>query len=388
MNRRLLPFALGLLVGLPSASVSQDVPTTSPEPGAVFAEPFSRISGLREMPDGRLLIADRTEQLVAMLDFAHGTVEQMGREGEGPGEYQNPVGLFPLPGDATLLADMGNMRMTVIAPTGELGPSYPIMRPGGDQGFLIVRPEDTDAQGRVYFSNAGVIAMRSGGPPVAQADSAPILRMLPDEEAYDTVGMVALPRRRNQSSPIRIQGGGSIQVAGAMPQPYAPRDDWAVAPNGDVVVVRADPYRVDRYGTDGRLRSGPELRYEPVRITRAVKEAWAEQMSQTMASFRMSGGEGQTMRLQAPDIDDVEFPDFMPPFVNDALFVAPDGEVWVATATPPDQPRSYDVFDSGGRLVRRVRLPAGRELVAIGTRDFYAVAIDHDDLQWLERYER
>ncbi len=79
----------------------------------------------------------------------------------------------------------------------------------------------------------------------------------------------------------------------------------------------------------------------------------------------------------------------MPPFLSGASRVTPEGELWVERAQPAKETRpTYDVFDSGGQLIRQVVLPASRRLIGFGTGVLYAVRVDDDDLEWLERYRR
>ena len=73
------------------------------EANKTFPEPFSRIVGIRELSDGRVIIADRLEQHVSYLDFDTGSITQISREGEGPGEYRQPLGLLPYRDNGTLL---------------------------------------------------------------------------------------------------------------------------------------------------------------------------------------------------------------------------------------------------------------------------------------------
>ena len=51
-------------------------------------------------------------------------------------------------------------------------------------------------------------------------------------------------------------------------------------------------------------------------------------------------------------------------------------------------PTTFDVFDAAGNLVRRVVLPAGRRLVAVGATVLYLAAQAEDGLETLERYRR
>jgi hypothetical protein len=372
------------LVSTAAVSLAAQVQTVDITPQATFGEPFSSLVGVRALADGRLLIADRIERHVSYLDFDAGTVQQIGREGGGPGEYSSPIGLFALPNGETLLADIGNTRITTISANGSIGTSIPMIRQESD--MMFIRPQGTDDRGRIYFSTSGV---RMAGPDAhaAPADSAPILRLDPATDRFDTVGMVAVPRgRRSGTAPMRLQGGMSVRVAGSMPGPYAAQDEWSVHGDGTVVVARANGYRLDRYTPDGRHHTGAETPYAPVRVTRAVKEAWADAQTQNVVAFRTDGGNGQSMRMSRPNVDEVEFPEYLPAVARDGVMVTTTGDVWVRRSVEPNRRPSYDVFDGSGRLMRRVELGPRRRVVGFGNGVMYAVATDEGDLQWLERY--
>ncbi len=101
-----------------------------------------------------------------------------------------------------------------------------------------------------------------------------------------------------------------------------------------------------------------------------------------------SGG-GRTLETPRPNLAEIDFPDVKPPFRSTGTSVTPDGEVWVRRHQGHDAERPlYDVFDAGGELIKQVRLPAGRSIVGFGRGVVYAVSVDEDDLQWLERYTR
>ena len=72
------------------------------EPEAVYTEPFSVVSTVREFDDGRVLVADALGQVVVRLDLDAGTADTIGKVGEGPDEYRQPDAVWPLPGGRTL----------------------------------------------------------------------------------------------------------------------------------------------------------------------------------------------------------------------------------------------------------------------------------------------
>ncbi|MCZ6915629.1 MAG: hypothetical protein O7I93_02530 [Gemmatimonadetes bacterium] len=388
---RLLPSAFATLALLASTASGQVRQQTLTEPDATFPDPFTSIVGLRELSDGQLLLADRTERHVSFIDFASGRIDQVGRQGGGPGEYEMPTGLFAWPDDGALLVDLANTRVTRITAGGRLDKSWPILSSTG----VFLNPSATDGEGRVYYSSAGSFRAGPGAPP--PSDSMPVVRWDPATDVHDTVAMLYSQPRITTSGgggggfTVRTGAGGAMRLSGLRRQPFRAVDAWGVSLGGDVAVVRATDYRVDWYrGTN--VTSGPSIDYEPIRINQAEQEAWADgQAGQTMTMMVLggSGGGGRTMQTPRPDLDEVDFPDVKPPFQSTGTRVTPDGEVWVRRHQRHDAERPlYDVFDAGGELIKQVRLPAGRTIVGFGRGVVYAVSVDEDDLQWLERYAR
>jgi hypothetical protein len=345
------------------------------EPDAAFPEPFSAILGIRELSTGQVLISDRVEMMIAQLDFQSGTYEQLGRQGAGPGEFQMPGALYALPGDSTLMADFMNRRFNVILPDGRLSnETIPLRHPAG---YPII-PRGVDDAGRIYFDLAGM--MMPGLAESAAQGVAPLLRWDRAGEAVDTLGYVHFP-------PMEPAGPGEarINIGGGA---YQPQDDWAVTPGGMVCVVRHEDYHVEWIAGDGETASGPAAEYRPVKITTADKEAWADAMTSRGVMIEVENGRRRTRRPPRPDIDNMEWPEYMPPTVAGTARMAPDGRLWVERSAPSDaDERTYDVFDARGNLVQRVSLPRDRRVSAFGDGVVYVIRSDEDDLQWLERYE-
>jgi hypothetical protein len=349
------------------------------EPDAALTEPFSVVSGLVELSDGRLLVSDRIELAVRQVDFTTGAIEQIGHAGQGPGEYQMPGQLFKLASDSSLLVDFGNMRLAVVAPDGTLSRTQPLMRPDG----LLVFPRGVDTSGRLYLEMSNFQL----GPGQEVPDSFAIARYEAATGAVDTVGFVPRP----QMGQVRSGNGGGMSFSGLAP--YQAGDAWGVAADGRVAVARVAPYRVEWLTVGGQAVAGPTVEYEPVKVTRADKDAWADEISGGTAIAVARGGPGgggggRAMNLPRPDIDEVEFPEYKPAFPRNAVTVSPEGEAWVRRYVAHGQPEAFDVFDGAGRRIKQVVLPEGRELVGLGRGTLYAVRVDENDLQWLERYGR
>jgi hypothetical protein len=386
MIRCALPVRAALValavVCLPATGTAQDIPVVRlARPSATFAEPLSSIRGLRELSAGRVVVTDMIETAIRILDFRSGTSHEVGRQGSGPGEYGMPGELFAAAGDTTLMMDMGNRRLKVITPQGRMLDDGISVREAG--GPIPVFPRGSDARGNMYYDLSGIVA--PGMQDIATKGQAPLIRWNLATKRADTVTMVNFPAMSPQQA---AAGPGRVRVTMGGTTPYQPRDAWAVSADGRVAVVRYNPYRVEWYTPGGsQAVSGPPVEYRPVRIGKAEKEAWADRMTQGIMVM-MQEGRRRTMQPPRPNIDEQEWPEFMPPFTGSARITG-EGEVWIERSRPASAKRElYDVFDSQGRLVRQIEMAEGRRLIGFGKGVLYAVRTDEDDLQWLERYAR
>jgi hypothetical protein len=112
-----------------------------------FSEGFTSIGSVRELPDGRVIVADRRDRTLQRLDLATGEAVAIGRTGAGPREWGVPGRLTPMRGDTTLMEDFINARFFIINPDGLPGATFrvPESSAAGFPASLI----GVDAQGRL-----------------------------------------------------------------------------------------------------------------------------------------------------------------------------------------------------------------------------------------------
>jgi hypothetical protein len=378
------PVAIAMLSLLAAPPTALDLAAQQPialgEPTAVAAEPRGAVSGLRELPGGGLLVADGVEGRLYRLSPDLAAVETVGREGQGPKEYRQPDRLFALPGDSTLMLDLGNGRLALLAPDGSIARTEPIARDDGDGGLVLVLPRATDARGGIWFE----VREGPGGRPV---DSIEVRRLDPATGAAETVARLAPPPVKRSTG-----GGPGAMQERIMPVPFGAADGWAVGPAG-LVVVRADPYRVERVTPDGSRATGPVVDWTPVPVRRADRTEWldalggglmvmvTEENGVARANFRRGGG-----RPPGLDEDAFEWPDGKPAFFPDGVSVDPAGRAWVRRHVAAGRPSVFDLFGPDGRRTGQVVLPAGRSLAGFGRDAVYLVRTDELEFAWLERY--
>ena len=394
--------AHGAAVAAAAASIATAISTQEPplrtlaRPDVEYAEPFSCVSGFRELSDGRVVVADVKEKTVQLIDMRAGTAKKIGQQGQGPGEWSTPTVLFALPGDTTILLDPQNQRFLTILPNGSVGKTFSVdLGGGGGRGFgamTATRPRAVDRMGRLYYQGSAIV-FNADGPPTSM-DSAPVLRYDRRTSKVDTLFWLQLPRSSVQSS--GTANNSSIRITG--PNPLAPQRMWAVAPDGRIAIVHAEPYQVEWVNGSSRTR-GPVTQYP----RRAVSEADKEPMQSPDCSVTVSFGDGgggaggavranvstrvstSTGRTAAPRDD---WPATMPPFAQrfgDAR-VAPSGEVWVPRSHGINDAPTFDIFDATGKLTGRIALPKGARLLGFGAGTVYAYRMDEDDLVYLQCY--
>jgi hypothetical protein len=384
MNMRITVLSAAVMLIVTTGSPAQNVPERRlTTPDTKFSHEFSAINGLRELPDGRVLVADGIDEVVLRVDLKTGRADTLGRVGQGPGEYRNPDALYALPNGGTLLVDLGNGRLNFLAADGKYVESTPIAQ-GNGANLSIVIPRAVDTQGRIYYQPA------IGGPRGGVPDSAAVVRWDRARARYDTVARVKLPAVTTRSS-----GDANNQRMMQRPRPYPAQDAWNAAPDGRVAIARASEYRVDWVGPAGVTR-GRAVLFTPVPIRDADKREWVADRASGL-NVRVENNNGQMSMAfsrggrdnEAEDeIAATEWPATKPAFGGGGVWVTPEGEAWVERSVSAGSPRVMDVFTAGGILKERIVLPAGRRIAGFGRGVVYLRAANESDLQLLERYRR
>ncbi|MBL0169211.1 MAG: hypothetical protein IPP90_00595 [Gemmatimonadaceae bacterium] len=390
-----------LFIAIPSLQ-GQGTTRTLSKPEAEYAEPFSAIVAVRELRDGRVLVADTKDKTVQLVDLKAGKATKVGREGSGPGEYGLPMQLVGVPGDSSIIFDPLNSRYLTILPNGKPGSTFRLEDgapppkpsagdgPGGGRGVVTINaPRASDAQGRLYFEGSPLTFGPDG--PVA-SDSAPVMRYDRKTWRYDTVTFVQLPK--NSASVQSSNSGGSrnVQVRIGARTPFPARDAWTVLPNGSVVVVRVKDYHVEVIAPTRQVVRGPAVVFTPVKVGEAEKQEFRDSQKGSAAlgiTRSVENGKVTTGAAPAPPAEEPkEWPTTKPAFTQNGVFVTPAGEIWVlrSRAAKDETPR-YDVFSAVGKQTGQVVLPRKTRLIGFGVAGaIYTVRSDEDDLQYLQRF--
>ena len=369
------------VVGAGEDGGSSDVVRTAlGEPVALFGDGLGSLRGVRELPDGRVLIGDGFGEALIVWTPGAGA-DTLTNVGGGPQEYELPDGLFPLPDGGTLLVDLGNVRLTRIGADLGFGESWPVAQGGLGPEMTMMLPGGTDRAGRIYYE------ARLGGM-MAASDSAAIMRFDPATGETEEAGRIRLPEQERTES-----GDANNQNVSIRPVPYSAEDAWGVAWDGRVAIARAEDYRLEWIGPDGSAMTGGPVAYEPVDIRGADRQAWLDALGGGLrVEVTADGGAPRMSMSRAPagesDANPADFnwPPVKPAFAPDGVFTDTEGRAWVQRYVPAGAPPLFDVFDARGVRVAQVALPEDRSLAAIGESGVYLSRSDEFDFAWLEKY--
>ena len=401
-----LPAAVLAIATIGSAGCAPDdaaptgaVPRYALDKPEVVSGEFGAVNGFVERADGTLLVADGTSRELVLLDLDLGTRTVVGGRGEGPGEYQAPTRIWHLPGDSTLLLDMGNNRLTVLTPDLSFGATRPMFEVDPEGGILLLNPQVIDGAGRMYTTTG--FSMNLGNPGAGDgsgSDSLPVLRATLDDLTGDTVARLA-PRSTAQVEMRSNQGNRMFTMQRV---PYSPSDSWGVAPDGSVVVARAADYHLEWISADGSVRSGTPVAWVEVPVGQAEKEAWVEGQSgssvQTATLMRVGGGGVSTspgigsagsrsiaFGGGSDDVDDYDWPETLPPFTG-RILIDSEGRAWLRRYQPIAAPSLHDIFTPDAEHAATVEMTEGRTVIGFGDGVVYATFKDEVDLVYIERY--
>jgi hypothetical protein len=361
----------GTIASVASAQVPQERLSAF---GGVISRPFERITAIHELRDSRVVVVDANAQAVYLADFEKNTANQIGRNGSGPGEYLFPMRLFNLGGDSVGIEDGGNLRILVLTGKGKFGGVLNSAgghatrsRPAGET------PRASDRHGRLYANGYSMMAPLEAQP----ADSAPIERWSLGAATRDTVAWFPLPPRSKREV-LPGEGWRAFETSA----------QWAVAPDGSIAIVRPGPYYAEVIAPNGTRSRGPVNSYTMIRVSPAQKEAWIEEQSRPRPVLIESPGKPMpTAGLRATKpVEPIQWPRYLPPFLDHALQFAPDGTLWIARTTAGSM-ATFDLADSTGTVRKQVVVTTQRtRLAGFGADHVYVIYTHSDQQEFLARY--
>lgn len=267
---------------------------------------FARISEVWATDD-EVYVADGRLPAVRVFDHQGTFLREIGRPGQGPGEFESPQGVATFPDGRVVVYD--GVKLLVYESDGTF-----IEQWGGDSGgnFRFSGPDMT------AVGEDGAIYVRT---PILPEDGMAFGRLrwgmtpwLPDGTQGE---MRDVPQLEYERPSVSVSVGGGRAM---MPVPFSPSLAWTMLPDGRFVVGVADEYSFEVREHDGTVTE-VRRQVEPVPVN--PDEVTLEQREVRIV-----------INNQRPEIDwgDAEIPAFKPAFDN--LVATRDGRILVLRSGP------------------------------------------------------
>lgn len=360
---------LGGLCGILPAAVHSQQPVRVREVSPTeqtSAESFGPNASVRALSDGRLVLHDGDRRRIVLLNdqlrIVTVVVDSATMSGAGLGDALPSYRLLPFKADTTGFMDIASQKLLFIDPAGRVARS--VAPPNaGDQFLLAGRSwmgiPSMDRIGRiVYRGNA--IRRSSPSTPSGWEDSVPLVRWDLALARVDTIGQLrydVAARRVQTGSPV-----GTTPRTLLNPLPFA--DAWTILSDGTIAILRSEDHRIDWISAGDTRRATTSVANPYPPLTLAQKQQHIDTL-RTGNAARIARGSGGA---SIPDLEYAaasEIPDRFPAFHPRDVLADADGFIWVAR--PGDRTgRVYDLINRDGRVVERVRIPAGQVVVGLG----------------------
>jgi hypothetical protein len=273
--------------------------------------------------DGTVYLLDAQLNVVYVFSPDGEFLREIGREGEGPGEFRRPVDLFLTPdGNVAVLQRMPG-KIVVLTPDGE---------PVGDHP--LPRPED------------GGMQMLSGGELAGDHVVLSVMQFARKESGFDIMAsliavdsegkQIAEYRNERESNDFANMVMDEKKMQGALV--------WQAARDGRVYVSdNFDAYTVQVWRPDGTLDKVIEREYQPRKRSKEEMERNAPRV------MIRSGNRTQRPEVVASETDrDIQ-----------QIFCRDNGAVWVMSSkggfdAPDDIIGTFDIYDAQGRFTNQI----------------------------------
>lgn len=374
--------------------------------GSLMGEGWEQFGDVRRVAfdgAGRLYVFDDQAERIFVVGSDGALIREIGRRGEGPGEFRHAADIVVLDDGRVVVADMDHRAYHIFDANGDF---ERMVRIGGDPTYTVIGTHMPlrGAEGLVTSTAGGTMAISvrsvAGAEPGERPD--PTTRVIErvdlsgDEIAKDTVAEAWLPASADPTSGItRSAGGASFSLGGLSDPPeFSPDLHWAALPSGTVAFSDSSTYAVRIVavviGVE-RVLTRP-IAPEPVtdRLVRAERSRRLKELAET-ADEDLGGPRivinGEVMAIDADEVrksrrEDIENLQFFTeiPVIRD-LGASWNGMIWVQRrGEEPDSDGPIDVLDMAGRYVGSYRTGATGIPDAFGP-DGLVAFIEEDELE-------
>lgn len=299
---------------------------------------FGSIAGADMAGDGRLFVLDGINKKLRIFDTTGKQLKELGRSGQGPGEWDTPFMVKLVSENELMVADAGNRKIVYLDSQGNMTREVSYAR---NMGLVKLQ----ESNGQYWVAEMGVEG-NSIAYTIARCDSG-FNRLV----KFDTL-LMPLPISGNKINPFEMYF------------------EFCLDSRGNLLYGLSSAYEIKCFNPEGKLFRIVRKEYRPRPITEKDRQEILSQLPET-AGINLK--------------EMLAFPDYFPPF--GALLIDEADRLYVRTFEKGQVPHWYtwDVFDPQGKLIARVEMPENTLLIKGGK--LCAVEKDEEDYQYLCLYQ-
>lgn len=354
VSAALLGICAGTLLPIPTAAAQRADTLRLPLLWSVVegehptADSLGKLTGIAMDANGTVYVSDFADHKLWVFDARGRSQRAIGRQGEGPGEFQSPTGIAIGPDYRLYVRDASHVsRFIVDAATDRLSRFETRYNGGALNDWTSTLASRIDAQGRMYYPNFNLMDRSRQVGQWWIFDAA--------GQRVDSIGVPVIENVPPGWAVVRLSAGGGRLLPGLNHVPFAGMPSWDVTPRGTVIYTSGREYLVREVDRSGRLVREFRRTTPPLRIPAAERRDSLAALRQRVDSI------AHIPRVQISGVPDevwaMRIPETYAPILE--IFAAPDGLVWVRRWVPNGDRRSvFDVFEADGRFKTVVELPA------------------------------
>lgn len=317
--------------------------------------------------DGAVLVLDREEYHIKLISSEGKLLQTIGRQGEGPGEFQGPRQLLLARNDSLYVLD-GARSLYVFAPT-SYTPARTVQLSGGPEGRrapheLMVHPE-----------NGFLISYAL--PPILGGESDPNVYRIGEDGKR--MGPVDIPRQGEKR--MHIEAKSTVMP---MDAPFDRQSVTAVGPEGYIYHGITDSLAVTVSKLSGEALDHWTLRDEPRPLTEADVHAFAVDFADEAAVRFGESIRNATREAVHEALTEADLPNTQPAFYD--LLVDDRRRVWIRRDPGHVETATWWVASADGELLAEVTLPGSVRLEAVRDEYVYGTITGQNALPSVIRY--
>ena len=335
------------------------------------------VSGLAVGPDGSAYVSQPQEGILRVYDTRGRFVREIGRSGEGPGEFERPSRLG-WRGDTLWVSDPAQMRVSLFRPDGAVIRSITFVRTGSLTGGKPNVPGYLFADGSVLGVWLAPMQLLAGPKPVSQ----PLVRFTARGEPINVIAQI---ERLHEFA--QMTSGTSVTF---MPQPFRDTPLWDVTPDGSNLVIvtriaaasgRRASFSIRKFHYSGRTIFAKTYRYTPRPLPADAEKKAVDEHVSGLASARIRTSSNGDVRKAIREA--LYLPRYMPPVTS--MVLGRDGTIWLRREETGRSTVSWNVLGPDGRVVARVDLPAKLDVRYADRNQVWGIELDELDVPTLVR---